>query len=65
MKGVLGRKTTDTTSRIIDFANSRKIRVEQKALSVAAKTREDTASVTKKHEFVSGHRGVLCAEEFR
>ena len=35
------------------------------AVSVAAKTREDTATVTREHKFLSGYRGGLCVEEFR
>ena len=31
----------------------------------AAKTRENTASVTRGHELLSGNRGNLCVEEFR
>ena len=34
-------------------------------MSVAAKTREDTASVTGEHKFFSGNRGNLCVEEFK
>ena len=34
-------------------------------MSVEAKTREDTASVTREHKFLSGNRGSLCVKEFR
>ena len=34
-------------------------------MSVAAKTRENTASVTREHKFLNGNRGKLCVEEFR
>ena len=29
---------------------------------VAAKTRENTASVTREHKFLGGNRGILCVE---
>ena len=34
-------------------------------MSVAAKRRENTASVTREHKFLGGNRGNLCVEEFR
>ena len=34
-------------------------------MSVAAKTREDTASMTREYEFLGGNRGDLCVKEFR
>ena len=34
-------------------------------MSVAEKTRENTASVTREHKFLGGNRGNLCVEEFR
>ena len=32
-------------------------------MSIVAKAREDTAGVTRKHKFLSGHRSDLCVEE--
>ena len=46
MRGVLGRVLTGAAERILDSANPREIRAKQKAVSVAPKTREDTASMT-------------------
>ena len=43
----------DVAWRILQFADSRETRVQQKAVSVAAKTREDTASVTMEHKLLS------------
>ena len=34
-------------------------------MPVAAKTREDTASMTREHKFLGGNRGNLCVKEFR
>ena len=34
------------------------------AVTVAAKTRENTASVTRKHKFFCGHRRALIITEF-
>ena len=65
MRGVLRRMTAGTAGRIFDSASFRQIKVKQKAVSFAAKTREDTASVTRKHKFLDGYRGNLCVEEFR
>ena len=39
--------------------------MSQKAVSVAAKTREDTATVTREHKFLVGYQGNLWVEEFR
>ena len=33
-------------------------------MSVAAKTREDTASMTREHKFLNGNRGNLCVKIF-
>ena len=33
-------------------------------MSVAAKTRKDTASMTREHKFLSGNRGNLCVKIF-
>ena len=41
------------------------IRTLKKAVSVAAYTREDTASMTREHKFLSGNRGNLCAKILR
>ena len=51
--------------RILDSANPREIGTLQKTVSVAAKTREHTASMTREHKFLSGKRGNLCVEEYR
>ena len=34
-------------------------------MSIAAKTREDTASMTREHKFLSENRGNLCVKIFR
>ena len=65
MRGVLGRVSASAAGRILDSADPREIRTLKNAVSVAAKTREDTASMTSKHKFLSGNRGSLCVEEFR
>ena len=57
MKGVLGQVSADAAGRILDSANPRKIRAQQWAVSVAAKTREHTASVTREHKLFDGNRG--------
>ena len=31
-------------------------------MSIAAKTREDTASMTREHKFLSGNQGDLCVK---
>ena len=46
IKNVLSRMTTDAARRILYYGNLRT--VQQKAVSAAAKLREDTASVTRK-----------------
>ena len=33
-------------------------------MSIAAKMREDTASMTREHKFLSGNRGSLCVKIF-
>ena len=60
----LGRVSAGAAGRILDSANPREIRAQQKAVSVAAKMRENTASVTREHKFLGGNRGNLCAKEF-
>ena len=65
MRGVLGLMSAGAAGRILDSANPRKIRAKQKAVSVAAKTGENTASVTREHKLLSGNRGNLCIEKFR
>ena len=64
MRGVLGRVSTGTAGRILDSANPREIRTEKKAVSIAAKTREDTASMTREHKFLGGNQGNLCVKKF-
>ena len=46
-------------------ANPREIGAKQKAESVAAKARENTASMRLKHNFLGGNRENLRVEEFR
>ena len=65
MKDVLGRVSAGTAGRILDSADPRDIRTEKKAVSVAAKTRENTASMTTEHKFLGGNRGDLCVKELR
>ena len=55
MRGVLGQVPTGAAGRILDSANPREIRTLKKAVSVAAKTREDTASMTREHKSLSGN----------
>ena len=50
--------------RILNSTNPKETRTQKKAVSVAAKTREDTASMTREHKFLGGNRGNLCVEEF-
>ena len=63
MRDVVGRVSTGAAERILDSANPREI-TEKKAVSVAAKTREDKASMTREHKFLGGNRGNLCVKEF-
>ena len=56
--------STGSAGRILDSANPREIRTQQKAVSIATKTRENTASVTKDHKFLGGNRGNLCVKIF-
>ena len=65
MRDVLGRVSAGAAKSILDSANPREIRAQKKAVSVAAKTRENTASMTKEHKFLGGNRGNLCVKEFR
>ena len=46
MRGILGRVSAGAAGRILDSANPEEIRAQQKSVSVATKTRENTASVT-------------------
>ena len=55
MRGVLGRVSAGAAGRIFDSTNSEEIRALQKAVSVAAKTREGTASMTREHKFLGGN----------
>ena len=54
--------STGAAEGILDSANPREIRTQQKAVSIAVKTREDTASMTREHKFLSGNRGNLCVK---
>ena len=65
MRDVLGRVSTGAAGRILDSANPREIRTYKKAVSVAAKTREDTASMTREHKLHGGNRGNLCVKILR
>ena len=65
MRGVLGRVSTGAAGRIFSSANPREIRILKKGVSVAAKTREDTACMTREHKFLGGNRGNLCVKELR
>ena len=65
MRNVLGRVFTGAVGKILDSANPREIRTQQKAVSVAEKTREHTASMTREHKFLSGNRGNLCVKILR
>ena len=65
MRGVLGRVSASAAGRILNSANSREIGALQKAVSVAAYTREDTARVTREHKFLVGNRGNLCVQKLR
>ena len=65
MRGVLGQVSASAAGRILDSANPREIGAKQKAVSVAAKTRENIASMAYKHKLLGGNRGNLCVEEFR
>ena len=56
--------SADAAGRILNSNNPREIGAKQKAVSVAAKTRENTASVTREHKFLGGNRGSLCVEKF-
>ena len=64
MRGVLEQVSTGATARILDSSNPEEIRTQQKAVSVAAQTRENTASMTREHKFLGGNRENLCVEEF-
>ena len=65
MRGVLGRVSKGAAGRILDSANPREIRTYKKAVSVAAKTREDTASMTRERKFLGEIQGNLNVKEFR
>ena len=64
MRGVLGRVSTGAARRVLDSANPREVRIYKKAVSIAAKTREDTASMTREHKCLSGNRGNLWVKIF-
>ena len=65
MRGGPGRLPTGAAGRILDSANPREIKTYKKAMSVAAKTSENTASMTREDKFLGGNRGNLCVKEFR
>ena len=65
MRGVLRRVSASAARRIFDSAHSREIGALQKTVSVVAKTREGTASMTREHKLLDGNRGNLCVKEFR
>ena len=65
MRGVLERVSASAARRIFHSANSKEIGALQKTLSVTAKTREHTVSVTREHKFLDGNRGNLYVKEFR
>ena len=46
MRDVLGRVSTGAAGKILDSANPGEIRIEKKAMSIVAKTREDTGSTS-------------------
>ena len=47
IRGVLDRMTADAAWKILDSAYSREIKAQQKTVFIAAKTKEDTVSVTR------------------
>ena len=63
MRGVLERVSAGVAGRIINSANPKKIRTYQEAVSVAAKTREHTASVTREHKFFMETEGTCVLDE--
>ena len=50
--------------QILDFANPREIKTKKKAMSVAEKTRKDTASATREHKFFGGIEGTYVLKNF-
>ena len=64
MRGVLGQVSTGAAGRVLNSANPREIRTYKRAVFVAAKTREDTASMMREHKFLGGNRGNLCVKIF-
>ena len=65
MRGVLGQVSAGAAGGILDSVNPREIRTKQKAVSVAALTRENTASMTREHKLLGDNQGSLHVEEFR
>ena len=65
IRGVLGQVSAGAAERILDSANRKEMRAKRKTVSVAVKTREDTASVTREHKFLGGNRGSVSVKEFR
>ena len=52
MRGILDWMTTDAARRTLNSSNFSEIRVEQKAVFVVAKTRENATSATRNHKFL-------------
>ena len=65
MRSVLGEVSADAAGRILDSSNRRQIGALRKAVSVSAKTRESTTSVTREHKFINENRRNLRVKEFR
>ena len=55
---------TGAAQRILDLIKCEVIIMQKKAVSIAAKTREDIASVIKKYHFFSGYYWDFCVKEF-
>ena len=64
IRNVLGRVFAAAARRILDFANSREVRAQQKAVSVAARMRENS-ECDERAQVPQWDRGNLCVEEFR
>ena len=56
--------TKRTARSIVYFADTGKKKIQYKAVSAAAKTTEDTESMTKKPKFFGGDRGDLRVKAF-
>ena len=64
MRGVLGRVSAGAAGRILDSANPREIRTKQKAVSVAASTRENTVSMTREQSSSVEIEGTCVLKNF-